>query len=284
MHLHVARSIGEFDEIISSIKSEEEEIWFRGHSRADYALEPTLYRHKKTIHNIGEKTQSFRVMKGKFIFANDLFTIEAFKKHYINLQKKDELDTIEYLYIMQHYGILTRLLDFTSDENVGLYFAVSENKTIDEDYDPATAIKDFEDTGSTEFGAAIYCFNPTKLNKETYTEDIVFDVTKKDRDFIASLDLPVAIRTQSKNERIVAQKGVFVLFGSWVNCLESYYPIKKMLHKILIPQEYKKAIYNALKLRGIKHSTIFPDMFGIAKELNEDMLDGLEESYNEIMS
>jgi len=175
---------------------------------------------------------------------------------------------------MQHYGILTRLLDFTSDEYVGLYFAVSKNLPSNSNK-VVKEIEDFnENDGWSEEGAAVYCLNPLQMNNGTFQTSEIVNLSKYKFDSLGNIDLPIAIETSNSNIRIKAQKAVFIYFSYIVKSLEEYFPLEKILYKIFIPNSCRKEIYKQLKEeKGITHSVIFPDMDGIAKEINEEMIE-----------
>ena len=85
-------------------------FYYRGHSNIDYALCPSIARYR---HNIGV----------------ELSLIEA-----ANYKMPDEFnkdgDLLTTLAKMQHYGLPTRLIDFTTNPLVALYFACQE-KNVD---------------------------------------------------------------------------------------------------------------------------------------------------------
>lgn len=87
---------------------------FRGHKDSKYRLEPSVER----------------AADGKSISwsALELMILEEFKSKARTYIRPAELpssdDTLGWLALMQHYGIPTRLLDFTYSPYVALYFAI----------------------------------------------------------------------------------------------------------------------------------------------------------------
>lgn len=93
---------------IQKNKSDDTELFFRGHADKAYEAEPTIFRKNGN----GERN----LLKNEKHLFNDIITQcpEDFK---------DCQYTFEYLVKMQHYGLPTRLLDITSNALVALYFA-----------------------------------------------------------------------------------------------------------------------------------------------------------------
>jgi hypothetical protein len=86
-------------------------LWYRGCSSALYPLLPSLYRHQKL------KT------------PDDLASLERqlmtrFRQRSIPYHTRPLIDDWDTLFFMQHYGVPTRLLDWTENPLIALHFAL----------------------------------------------------------------------------------------------------------------------------------------------------------------
>lgn len=109
------KSLCEFIDLINTLATVNEEdsfpltLIYRGMNRADYRLEPSIAR----------KAYGFDFERCEYNLVNDFIALrpEAFQHCSTNFELLSE---------RQHYGLPTRLLDFTFNPLVALYFACSE--------------------------------------------------------------------------------------------------------------------------------------------------------------
>lgn len=170
--------------------------------------------------------------------------LEDFKRRSpLLISKKFENDW-EWLVYAQHFGLKTRLLDWTSNPLVALWFA---------------------------------CENQYNLNKNSYlyilscNEDLQVDLSKNQSPFASSLTK--ILRPTLNNERIVAQSGWFTAHkysnkAKRFVTLETNSAIRTSLTQIEIPADIKKDILNKLSMFGINSRTVYPDVNGLSMHLN----------------
>jgi hypothetical protein len=221
--------------------------WFRGHGDASWSLEPGWYRVWKPGKGVGAG------------YYREATLLEEFKlRAPIHLQRIPATDW-EWLFLMQHYGLPTRLLDWTESSMVALYFAVRDNP------------------GDRD--AAVWVMNPWWLNKQTFGDYALFPVDDRRANSHAPLrprqklrgTLPLAITPIQSNERIVAQRGVFTIHGTVRNALDRLAATRRKkrpyLRQLVVPRTSVDGLGRELAVAGISESLIFPELGGLCREL-----------------
>ena len=143
------RTLQDYTELVADLMAGDTQLWYRGVGKASYQLKPSLYRHP----TITETAQ---------LLALERKLLQRFRERSIPYEERPFLrdEVWEYLFLMQHYGVPTRLLDWTENPYIGLYFAVTAAEI-----DPATL-------QATE-AACIWVLNPGPWNS-TSLSDISF--------------------------------------------------------------------------------------------------------------
>jgi hypothetical protein len=87
-------------------------------------------------------------------------------------------------------------------------------------------------------------------------------------------DFPIALYGAHNSQRIVAQRGVFVVFGRQVMSMERIYEKEGFpqgsLRKFAIPKAKLPAFYEAILRHGLGDSVVFPDLDGLAREIKRE--------------
>ncbi|NDV43087.1 FRG domain-containing protein [Flagellimonas sediminis] len=274
--LKIARNIDEFLDIIKETKSNGR-IWYRGMSKANRFLSPALFREKR---NIGSEYSGGRAKNGSFfrksdaIMKSDFGVLGKFKEKYDKLypEKSEKYNIIDYLYIMQHYAIPTRLLDFSTNELVALYFSVA--KDTKSNGSVSRQENEFlNNYGLSDKGSSVHCIDPMFTNEKCYGKREVINIDYvNDIDSIYNLDLPICVTTDNKDPRIKAQNGVFMLFGREYTSYDSREIFIPRITKVFIPNNFRAEIKQQLKDKfNIHHSTVYPGLKGITLEIIEDI-------------
>lgn len=232
----------EFLQEIKKAKKElgnEDVIWYRGQNNFENYLLPSLLRYTNGIE------------KERYLFT-------SFKKFSDRiLQKRDS--EWETLFNMQHYEIPTRLLDWSETFGIALYFAAYYNSMSTQQID-----------------AAVYLLNPLKLNnilriKKIYRipdEENEFSYTGiywEQKPFAPSS--PIAIEPIFINGRMLAQRGVFTVYGDSIEPIEEAFP--DVVKKVRLPKAAIPAALDFLELSNINAYTVYPDLPGIADFLKK---------------
>ena len=215
-----------------------EDIWFRGQSESRWGLAPGLLRLKNP--------------------PSESSLLTRFKQSAAMLTTINSNDNFDWLFIMQHYGVPTRLLDWTESPLAALYFAVSDS------------MKDHKD-------GALWLLKPTELNKiariETTEKNYIpsFDDEELENYSVKSLSstpklqlAPIATIATRNNTRIQAQLGVFTIHHLDRRPIEKFCTKKEVI-KYIIPKSAKPKIRLELELLEINKFTLFPELSSIGE-------------------
>ena len=241
--IHIS-SIAELTEAISvAAENYDGPIWYRGQINHSWSLLPGFYR------GTGKLTEHSLLTK--------------FRQSATMLIERPAQDPFEWMFLMQHYGVPTRLLDWSESPLVALYFCV--NVASEED-------------------AALWMLKPSKLNEnsriQAKAEDgylLSFQDEELQNYTIESLRnnervrlLPLATIAVRNNPRIQAQSGVFTIHH------HERIPIEKVgtgrhAFKLRIRKEVKETLRNELRLLGVSQFQLFPELASVGAILKEEM-------------
>ena len=247
-----ATSFAEFIAAVESAKTaiNGRELWFRGISKVTHKLVPSLFRHptKITIDDISS-------------LESEIYQEFTFRSPSYDAVKRDDWDR---LFLMQHYRSPTRLLDWTSSPLVALFFAVSH--ATDNNTDAAVWVMD----PAAWKAGILYDISQAPVVFST-TDDILEPFHPKNK--TKGRSQPLAMEGIINNARINAQKGKFVIFGHQLKSQEDHaqecavWNAEIPLHKIVCKSPNIPKIASDLNNYGITHTSIYPDLEGLAVEI-----------------
>ena len=159
----------------------------------------------------------------------------------------------DYYFLMQHFGMPTRLLDWTESALVAIYFTVRTSLERDD--------------------GCVWMLNPRSLARAAKGYDNILSASEA-AEYLPPIwshqalpPLPAAIQPPFNSRRLAAQRGAFTIHGSDPAPLDSHAPLRDALAQIIIRRSAKSAMRDELDTAGITESLVFPDLAGLCREL-----------------
>ena len=207
-------------------------VWFRGQAKLDWELNPSLLRRAGGL-------------------AKEQALAKRFRQNALLLLTQRPQTEWEWLFIMQHHGVPTRLLDWTESPLVALYFVVNEQPKAD---------------------GAFWVLLPTELNKLANAPTPTGDLPAFDADEFLENYLPSTLAKEKQSElktvasiaprntpRSQSQLSVFTISHRDTT------PIEKLgdeqhVWRYRVPEGSKKKIMQELISLHITELTLFPEL------------------------
>jgi len=218
--------------------------WYRGQENARWKLVPSLGRNRDVV-------------------MAEVSLIARFQQNATLLLNPRPTKGWDWLTIMQHYGVPTRLLDWTESPLVGLYFAVHEKPKSDGAFwvlMPCVLNKISNITHPypkyiPHFGDKIIeDYSPESVSSETTT-------SKK----------PIAIMGPRNTPRMQAQLGVFTIIHREAIAIEEL-DTPHHIWRYIIPKRSKKTILEELSRIKVGKFQLFPEIQSIGEILREEII------------
>jgi len=232
--------LGSYFSILNSVIRKEKEFWFRGHANSDWGLTPSALRYQTKA----QRTKALRLL-------SDFMRLAEIRIG----SPPSPSEKLKWVQLAQHYGLPTRLLDWTKNAAIALYFACCERPDND---------------------GAVLMLNPVDLNREVYPKRArILDPNQDARTIHKYLQLDgskdnnglrtVAINPIWNSERIMLQQGVFTIHGSKDFTLRDEKVAS--LVQVIIRGKHKTNMLNELETVGINEMAIFPEAEHVCKYL-----------------
>ncbi len=233
---YAIKDLGDYLRYIESL-NQEGLLLFRG-QRDDWPLLPKLGRKSVTL---GEKRNTPNLDKKEISLAQE------FKKRATPFFDKQPNCDLELLSIAQHHGLPTRLIDWSTNPLVALWFVVRKGKG-------GKRRKDY---------GVVWVYQAEKDHIIKDPEEINFPFNV-DRTVVY---FPIHIST-----RIIAQSSVFTVH-KYISLNDWFYQFDRnrdgdiKLFKIKVYTDFFDSIRKNLDRYGFNEATMFPDLNGIATYL-----------------
>lgn len=226
-------------------------LWFRGISSSQYELVPKIMRDGKDINQVFERETRLLT---RFRQRSMAYWPSGYPQN-----------EWEHLFAMQHFGMPTRLLDWSENLFIAAYFALSDQSPHSHDGQCTPVIwcvDPVEWNRSTpvlsEYGTSIQVLTTADEELEPYQP-----TTKRKRN-----KSPIAIFGAHNSARIVAQRGTFFVWGNEIRSLESVAEdMSATLWKLNITGAREELIRD-LQSIGFGETMVFPELSFLATELS----------------
>src|SRR6266704_2168831 len=226
---------------LRDITTPERVLWYRGHGKATWKLQPSIARSPV-------RTDS------------EMALITRFKQNALSFLVRPPSNEWEWLLLMQHHSLPTRLLDWTENPLVALYFVVKE---------------------SPKAKGCLWCLVPIALNGARYKtpvpssdipclgvdEELDSYLPKSVLTLPAKLP-PAAALAMRSFPRLAAQAGVFTITHKEQTSLEK---VEKGKHvgRLLVPAAAKAGLAQEIAMLGITRLSLFPELESVARHAKE---------------
>ncbi len=210
-------TIQSLEEFLSFQEVYPEIDFFRGQSSSEYKLIPSIGR-------------LFKEGQERVLIQYEIAIFEEFKRKYSMFTDARPKNDKEFLFLAQHYGLPTRLLDWTYNPLIALYFACCSN--FDKD------------------GIVFQCypFSQRLFNEET--------------DDIFAFPAITLLAPNMTDVRYKNQNGLFVLYPKpWEEAFDN------VSTRYIIPANCKRGILNKLEKMGFTRSFIIPSLDNLCKDI-----------------
>lgn len=250
------------EQLINALNMLPNHFFYRGHADADWALQSSLER------VIGARWSAEVATR----FEDRTLDIFTSKFHLYDRENIQPNSKLSWLSIMQHYGVPTRLLDFTESPYVALYFAV-------EAYNPQAG-KDFAiiaidysavmQKSIEEISSRHGDFNESR--ESVYRkQDLVFDdIVDK-----YSHDIAWIAEPRQFNKRLDRQAGSFLLSGNRGRRIQDTLGLPLYadvaMTKYRIARGLYESVFALLRKMNLTSKSLYGDLDGLARSIRMEL-------------
>ncbi len=213
-------------------------LWCRGTSNIEHKLKPGFFWQK---------------------ISCETTLVTEFLINYKQIVEHHNDNSWELYYLMQHYELPTRLLDWTKSPLNALFFALSNPKSIDD-------------------AVYIWVMQPEFLNQHTISQEaIITPYKERSKNNFNEFNYlpeklrandnpipskPIAIEPLLCNRRIISQQGCFTIHGTEANPIDYYFPSDDLhLYQIKFKlTNGSNRVLSQLRTLGIKEEIIWQDL------------------------
>jgi len=219
-------------------------LWWRGHGDGSWQLHPSIFHRgleDSEIELIGRFSQLAPALDSTL---------------------GDQLQLSDWLFVMQHHGLPSRLLDWTESPLVALHFCVADPGHYDRD-------------------AVLWAVDPSKINLVEFDSERTFGIgTPEVMSILAGTLSPTGNPAQSKiaaiiaahrDPRHLAQRSQCTIHGRR-EALDENDEHRTHLTRIVVPADQKPMVKGWLETMQVNRQTLFPDLDNLALYVLENAI------------
>jgi len=231
--------------------------WWRGQNNPYKALTPKIFRDEY----YNERQRQFDPNKELGI----IYHFQRIAPTIVNI-KPDNDNTLEWLILMQHHGVPTRLLDWSESILVGLFFAAQNEKADGELWRLFAQKLNIKADLGDNFPLQDHPILKYLSNEPLYGKK---EKLAKDVGLLKIPNIPVAFYPTLVFNRMNSQLSTFTIHPPPVGNqdLEDALPEKKFLQRYIIPSQHKQQILLDLASLGINNRNLFHDLDSLAMDI-----------------
>ncbi|MDA5564328.1 FRG domain-containing protein [Cobetia sp. MMG027] len=216
MVTHSVKGFNDLHSVLSQYRTSNKWV-FRGHESELWELKP-------------------RAGRAPYNKSDDLVMFKAWKRRAIEYVNSSPTDDWDWLAIAQHHGLVTRLLDWSLNPLVAVFFAIA-NK-------PKSGDK-----------ACMYAYYPNRyIDAKAHSP--------------SSFEGVALLKPNGVAPRISRQGGLFTMHGAPSVPLNESMGKNDKLEKIIFEPECIKDLIFEINHYGINYASIFPDLDGLSRHVN----------------
>lgn len=234
----------------------EESLWYRAQPSTELGLIPRLYRSEYRGAHEPDIRQEFQSRATQLI------------------EGRLPQTKYEWYFLMQHYGAPTRLLDWTENPLVALYFAVRTLRDPEDHRrkgDPVVwVLNPWWLNSKLKFGRKVWVEGPI-LPEWGEADRYLRDLEKAyELESDSTAQLPAAIEPPYVDRRIASQASRFVIFGraSDLSKIKATRRKNCQLAKIIIQRKARALILGDLERMGITGTALFLDLEHLCNDIS----------------
>ncbi len=271
--------VGSVAELLSAmaviVDGQQRELWFRGHRKLSWKLEPTLFRDSGRPPTADPSSPDYFGGVGSMTYeTGDLGALLSVVSEALEEAGQINVPRSEVLLFAQHYGVATPLLDWSTSLLIASWFALHNSNHLDDNDPPVVWILDPRFLNSVA---------PFEGLPATPGVDIVtaFKLLEPDLDRSSiPQETPLALYSSGQfASRVARQSGKFTFSGP-TTLFRNVVPggtvhdgeRTRAFAPILLDAARANNFLNELRLLGIHRNTVFGDEL-----LDQQIKKGLEE-------